>query len=763
MRITMRAFGVELLYAISQSPLLAWLFDMSLAVSALILFLLVLRPFMKRLPRAGMYALWFLVAVRLLCPVTVQGIYWFMPEQTASKMAAAGQKMSVSYLERKARRDRSGGEKNQYRIYGDALFPDTGAETGETEAVVVKNTETGAVTHAGTAKETGAAGEADAGAGTGTGTDGKKSALRSVQGTNGAFSITILLTAVWLAGVSVAVLFLLFSSIRIRRRLAGAKPAGKGICVHPLVDGSFVAGIFRPHIYLSEKLAGQNREYVLAHERIHIRRRDYLLKPFYYLLCAIYWFHPLMWLAYHLMSKDMEVSCDEAVVRNMEREEKKQYSYLLLSLSASGGSGMAGSHAAFSAGTVRDRIRSIMKYKRPTVAMTFVTALVLVLAGCGAVSSPQPGKDGFVSEDASRGVYVEQMKKVRQQILEGTRFGAEDEDEGDLFTGLRQNYQGEMLEFLQDRNGVPLICSFEDAKEYPSPWKKNFKKRKKKYDPMYLTNAEIAADGYLYVTAVQASMPLEEYRKNQEKVDKEGGLYYTRTRLFKIDRESGGIGEIDVPQTTVKEYYEKMGIKVNKGSKYEKTIAGGKAMMPVSCLVCPDGQILVADSRIVNCLYDPVLKKQTLQLKPDLTMADSAFVGDGFFVYLERNYETKQQIVHVVSLTTGEEEYSVELDTKMVVDAEGGFCRNCAIGVAENTILMADHTGIYEMEYGTKEFRKVVDPEKDNVYYLRQADGMGKIEMFAVYKGEDDYYVSMGDDEDMLCHYAVAEPNGGRE
>lgn len=760
----MKAFGVELLYAISQSPLLAWLFDMSLAVSALILFLLVLRPFMKRLPRAGMYALWFLVAVRLLCPVTVQGIYHFMPEQTASKMAAAGQKMSVSYLERKARRDRLGGEKNQYRIYGDALFPDTGAEIGETEAVgVEKDTETGAVTHAGTVMETGAAGKADAGtgAGTGTGTDGKESALRSVQGPNRAFSLTFLLTAVWLAGVSVALLFLLFSSIRIRRRLSGAELVEKGVYAHPLVDGSFVAGIFRPRIYLSGTLAGQDRDYVLAHERIHIRRRDYLLKPLYYLLCAIYWFHPLMWLAWHLMSKDMEVSCDEAVVRNMEREEKQQYSYLLLSLSASGGSGMSGSHAAFSAGTVRDRIQTIMKCKRPTVAMTFVTALVLALAGCGAVSSPQPGKDGFVSEEVNHGVYVEQMKKVRQQILEGTRFGEEEED--DIITGLCQDYQGEMLEFLQDRNGVPLICGFEDAKEYPSPWKKNFKKIKKKYDPMYLTGAEIGADGYLYVTAVQSSMPLEEYRKNQEKVDKEGGLYYTRTRLFKIDRESGGIGEIDVPQTTVKEYYEKMGIKVNKGSKYEKSIAGGKAVMPVSCLVCPDGQILVADSRIVNCLYDPVLEKQTLQLQSDLTMADSAFVGDGFFVYLERNYETKQQIVHVVSLTTGEEEYSVELDTKMVVDAEGGFCRNCAIGVAENTILMADHTGIYEMEYGTEEFRKVVDAEKDNVYYLRQADGMGKIEMIAVYKGEDDYYVSMGDDEDMLCHYAVAEPNGGRE
>lgn len=694
-----------LVNAVSENTWLAYLFDTTLAISLLILLLCAVRPLMKHMPRIVMYLLWMIVAVRLLCPVSIQGIYAFLPERVETEVASTGQKMSASYLAERAARGRLGGEGNEYRLSentADKLGSEKTLRTELTETEVSDVSRTEAV-------ET--------------------------------LPLSLILTVIWGMGMAVAVFILIFSSVRTRILLSGATEVEKRVYTHPLVDNSFVAGIIRPRIYLSEKITGQDMEYVMAHERVHIKRRDYLIKPLYYLLCSVYWFNPLMWLSFYLMTKDMEVSCDEAVIRNMSPENRKQYSYLLLSLSASR-RGNLGQYTAFSIGTIRDRICSVMRYKKPTVAMGFVMVLVLALAGCGAVSSPEAESATETFKNPDSGIYVEQMQKVSDLTENGINYA---------YTGSRQNYKGQMIQFVADRFEIPYlyVVNGDKGEIMAAPWKENLSEAKKKYKYLQLSDAQIGEDGYLYVTMIQGSSSEEVYRENPEE------WYYAGTRMFKIDRESGVVEEIGIPQESMKEVYENRGITIQKGSRAEKEYAGGKAMVPVMCRVCPDGQILVTDRMYVNCLYDPVQKKRTTELSVDLSKADQIQVGDGFFVYLERDEQTKIQSIHVVSLATGKEEYSVELEVEMMVDKEGGFTRNCGVGVSENTILMADATGIYEMDYGEKTFRKVVDTERDNVYYLEQVGKKEYLDILNVLKGEsDDYYAGMLDDgARMYCSY----------
>lgn len=153
-----------------------------------------------------------------------------------------------------------------------------------------------------------------------------------------------------------------------------AKP-GSGI--NPMDRILFAAGI-----YLPSGLEGGSREAVLEHERTHIRRRDYLIKPAAYLLTCIHWFNPLAWLAFQLLCRDMEMSCDESAIQRMGGEKKKEYSAALLSL-AMGQRTVNGSSLAFGEGVVRKRIANILSYRRPAFWADIFLAgfLTVVLIG----------------------------------------------------------------------------------------------------------------------------------------------------------------------------------------------------------------------------------------------------------------------------------------------------------------------------------------------------------------------------------------------
>ncbi len=192
---------------------------------------------------------------------------------------------------------------------------------------------------------------------------------------------------VWLAGMAGMVLYFLLSTLSLRRRVAGAVETEKGVREADSVPSPFVFGFFRPVVYLPTGMDGASRAYVLAHERAHIRRRDYLIKPLGFLLLAAYWFNPLLWLAYILLCRDIELACDEKVLSQLGAGVKKPYSQALLE-AVTFHRHVAACPVAFGEGRLKGRVKNVLRWKRPAL---WVTALSMVLcAGLAACFLTDP-------------------------------------------------------------------------------------------------------------------------------------------------------------------------------------------------------------------------------------------------------------------------------------------------------------------------------------------------------------------------------------
>ena len=195
------------------------------------------------------------------------------------------------------------------------------------------------------------------------------------------------ITGVWLAGGAAMGSYGLISYLRLRRRLFGAIRARDGAWEHPAVDSPFILGMLRPRIYLPAGLAGQARSFILCHERAHLRRLDHIVKPVCWAALALYWFNPLVWAAYVLMSRDIEAACDEAVVRQLGPQVKADYSYTLLAL-ATGRRLPAPSPLAFDEGDAKGRIKHVLGYRRPALWVIVVSSIAAVLAAVCLLTDP---------------------------------------------------------------------------------------------------------------------------------------------------------------------------------------------------------------------------------------------------------------------------------------------------------------------------------------------------------------------------------------
>lgn len=195
------------------------------------------------------------------------------------------------------------------------------------------------------------------------------------------------LAGVWLAGTLAMGGSALASYLRLRRRLYDAIRAPDGAWEHPSVSSPFILGVFRPKIYLPAGLRGQPRQFILCHERAHLRRLDHIIKPVCWAALAVHWFNPAVWLAFVLMGRDIEAACDEAVLRQLGPEVKADYSATLLSL-ATGGRIPAPCPLAFDEGDAKGRIQNVLKYQRPTLWIVAVSAIMAVMAAVCLLTDP---------------------------------------------------------------------------------------------------------------------------------------------------------------------------------------------------------------------------------------------------------------------------------------------------------------------------------------------------------------------------------------
>ena len=197
--------------------------------------------------------------------------------------------------------------------------------------------------------------------------------------------------AIWLAGTAALLGYGALSLLGLRRRLAGSVPleGEKNVRLAGHIPSPFVLGLVRPVIYLPSDLNEGERDYILLHERTHIRRFDHVTRGLAWLAAAVHWFNPLVWLAFYLAGRDMEMSCDEAVLRKMGREIRADYSASLLRLSQ-GGKLPAGP-LAFGGSGFQSRIKNILSYKKPAFWVAALALAGVCVIGAALATNRAPG------------------------------------------------------------------------------------------------------------------------------------------------------------------------------------------------------------------------------------------------------------------------------------------------------------------------------------------------------------------------------------
>ncbi|GBG07759.1 hypothetical protein PAT3040_02320 [Paenibacillus agaridevorans] len=194
------------------------------------------------------------------------------------------------------------------------------------------------------------------------------------------------LAAVWIVGMLAIVSYAIISYVRLQRKLSIATRVRDYIYESDQIKAPFVMGMLRPRIFLPLGLANEDFNYIVKHEQTHIRRYDYLIKPAAFLVLAVHWFNPIIWLSYYLMIKDMEMSCDESVMKRSEGDTRAAYSYTLLSLASKQG-GFLGP-LSFGESNVKERVRNIMNYKKPVFWIGCVMVAIVIIFSVGLLSNP---------------------------------------------------------------------------------------------------------------------------------------------------------------------------------------------------------------------------------------------------------------------------------------------------------------------------------------------------------------------------------------
>ncbi|MGE5677499.1 MAG: M56 family metallopeptidase, partial [Pseudomonadota bacterium] len=189
--------------------------------------------------------------------------------------------------------------------------------------------------------------------------------------------VLFVLSCIWLAGIAILLLYALVSYFRLKARLSVAIPVHKNIYETDRIKTAFVLGIANPKVYIPVGLDRQEVDYILRHEETHIRRRDHLIKPLAFIAVCVHWFNPVVWFSYYLAMRDMELSCDESVLKRYGSDIRRDYSNSLLSLSAKQ-SGMI-SPLAFGENGVKGRIKNVLNYKKPAVWVSILAIIAVIV------------------------------------------------------------------------------------------------------------------------------------------------------------------------------------------------------------------------------------------------------------------------------------------------------------------------------------------------------------------------------------------------
>ena len=331
--------------------------DLTKAGSIVILAVIAVRFLLKKAPKVISYALWAVVLFRLLCPVTLELPMSVMPEIPS--------------------------------VQENYVFTDIQVSPGEVDKAAYK-----AIDNRFTALK----GTEDQLVPISTPDSVGKTVYVKMKWTDIAM---IFGKYIWLLGAAVMVVYSVVTYICLRRRIAVRIPLEAGVFLADDIGFPFVLGIVKPKIYLPSGLNEQERGYILSHERHHIRRMDPLWKALAFLALTLHWFNPLVWVAFILAGKDMEMSCDEAVISKLDTRIRAEYALSLASLST--GKRILGmTPLAFAEGNPKSRIRNLAKWKKPAVWVIVLAVVIsVILAVCLLVDPAQTDTKPAATTDSA--------------------------------------------------------------------------------------------------------------------------------------------------------------------------------------------------------------------------------------------------------------------------------------------------------------------------------------------------------------------------
>ena len=197
---------------------------------------------------------------------------------------------------------------------------------------------------------------------------------------------------VWLIGLGAMLLYALVSYLRLRRRVSVSLCVRENIYLCDAISSPFILGVVKPRIYLPSGLDEVQRQNVLSHERAHLARRDHWWKPLGFALLAVYWFNPVLWLAYALLCRDIELACDERVIRTMDESAVKTYSTVLLACSMPR-KAVITCPLAFGEVGVKERVRNALRYKKPAFWVVAASVAVCVVVAVCFLTNPPTDTD----------------------------------------------------------------------------------------------------------------------------------------------------------------------------------------------------------------------------------------------------------------------------------------------------------------------------------------------------------------------------------
>lgn len=353
------------------------LFNMSITASWLILAVILIRFVFKKAPKWVNCALWALVAVRLICPFSFESVLSLVPSTETVPEEIVYSSSSF-----------------------DPTLSDVFEYAGNNPVVYSIGVEDGSIGFT-------------------------EYMAPDTDYLNPLLIITSVSSVIWLIGVVALLIYSLVSYMQIRKKVKISMPLSGNILLCDGISSPFILGIIKPKIYLPSDMPEEQRQYVIAHEKAHLKRRDHWWKPLGFLILTVYWFNPLIWVAYILLCRDIELACDERVIKAMGEESKKSYSEALLSCSVPRRM-IAACPVAFGEVGVKGRIKNVLSYKKPAFWIIIAAVVISIVAAACFMTNPANTEIGGKVYEASK-YYHSSVVDGRKLAEQNIRYSISDD------------------------------------------------------------------------------------------------------------------------------------------------------------------------------------------------------------------------------------------------------------------------------------------------------------------------------------------------